>query len=106
MASSGPAPTASGLSCAEGSRAGHRTPGRGSQQSGAEGQNPLPQPAGHKGCTAAHVNGLHGQQNYQRELLKPQRWLVVQQVNVVSVMWLYIWETVGYTVFIVSIPLF
>jgi len=40
-ASSGPAPTASGLSCAEGPRAGRRTP-VGSHQSGAEGQNPLP----------------------------------------------------------------
>jgi len=29
VASSGPAPTAPGLSCAEGSRAGHRTPGAG-----------------------------------------------------------------------------
>jgi len=42
-ASSGPAPTAPALPCAEGSRAGRRTPG-GSQQSGAKGQNPLPRP--------------------------------------------------------------
>jgi len=46
-ASFGPAP---GLSCAEGSRAGHRTPGGGSHQSGAEGQNPLP-------CPAAYATG-------------------------------------------------
>lgn len=25
------------------------------------------------GCIAAEVNGLHGQQNYQRQFLKPQR---------------------------------
>ena len=41
--SSGPTPTGPCLSCAEGSRAGRRTP-RGSHQSGAEGQNPLPHP--------------------------------------------------------------
>jgi len=42
-ASSGPAPTAPALSCAEGSRAGRRT-SVGSHQSGAEGHNPLPCP--------------------------------------------------------------
>jgi len=50
--SSPPAPTGLCLSSAEGSRAGHRTP-RGSQQSGAKGQNPLPQPAGHTAGDAA-----------------------------------------------------
>lgn len=29
------------------------------------------------GCIAAEVNGLHGQQSYQRQFLKPQRWLEV-----------------------------
>jgi len=42
-ASSGPDPTAPALSCAEGSRAGLQD-SRGAQQSGAEGQNPLPHP--------------------------------------------------------------
>jgi len=41
VASSGPAPTHPGLSCAKGSRAGCRTP-TGSHQSRAEGQNHLP----------------------------------------------------------------
>jgi len=52
VAFSDPAPTGPGLSCAEGSRAGHRTPG-GSRQSGAEGQNPLPHPAAHAAGDAA-----------------------------------------------------
>jgi len=55
-ASSGPAPTAPALSCAEGSRAGRRTPA-GSQQSGAEGQNPLPHPGSSPrcwGCSPGH----------------------------------------------------
>jgi len=60
VASSDPAPTAPGLSCADGSRAGRRTPG-GSQQSGAEGQRPLPYPTGHPAGDAAQaMAGLLG----------------------------------------------
>ena len=47
MVSSGPAPTGPCLSCAEGSRAGRRTPGGVSPEwSRGAGQNPLPRPAG------------------------------------------------------------
>ena len=60
VASSGPTPRGPGLSCAEGSRAGCRTPG-GSYQSGAEWQNPLPCPAGHAAFDAAQdMVGLLG----------------------------------------------
>ncbi|KAK4831309.1 hypothetical protein QYF61_016798 [Mycteria americana] len=52
VASSGPAPTAPCPSCAEDPRAGRSTAG-GSHQSGAEGQNPLPRPAGHAALDAA-----------------------------------------------------
>jgi len=54
-ASSGPAPTAPGLPCAEGSGAGHRTPG-GSQQTRAERQNPPSSPCCPRcwGCSPGH----------------------------------------------------
>jgi len=55
VASSGPSPTAPCLSCAEDSRAGRRTLTR------AEGQNHLPQPAGHAAFDADQdVVGLLG----------------------------------------------
>ena len=52
MASSGPAPTGPCPPCAGDPRAGRSAPG-GSQQSRAEGENPLPQPAGHAAGDAA-----------------------------------------------------
>ena len=53
---SGPAPTAPHLSCAEDPQAGGSTAG-GSHQSGAEGQSPLPRPAGHAAGDAAQGTG-------------------------------------------------
>jgi len=62
VASSGPAPTAPGLSCAEGSRAGCRTPGGVSPEQSR--RNPLPHPAAHTvGDAAQGTVGLLGCQH-------------------------------------------
>jgi len=78
VASSSPAPAAPGLSCAEGFRAGHRTPGD-SYQSGAEGQNsPLrPHPAGHTAGDAAQ--GMVGLLGCEQTLLGHAQLFINQQ---------------------------
>jgi len=65
-ASSSPAPTAPALSCAEGSRAGRRTPGGVSAEQGREAESP-PLPCAHAAGDAAQGTG--GLLDFQRTLL-------------------------------------